>query len=253
MAKEKKFNLLVAVTNHKLNQQAIALKKAFEPHVDTILIDNDSPIESEAEKKEFDYTLQGAYYNGQINQAYEHLKDQYTHLMVINSDITVHDIKKLIDRVTEVFEKHPEVEVYAPSAYYSPHNHMANRGTGDIRKVTFTDGFCYVISKDWLDMLCPIDLSINKIGHGVEIYLGFLSIKHKKWTVVDDCIEVNHPRGSGYSSQEARKQRDDFYATKSKAAQVFHYWVSKDILKNHFGYRFVKFLMKFYLPKKKRS
>lgn len=246
---EKAFNLLVAVTNHKLNKEAIALKKSFEPLVDTILIDNDSQFENDEEKKAFDYTLEGAYYSGQINQAYEHMKD-HTHLMIINSDITVHDFPKLIDRIKDVYDQHPEVSVYAPSAHYSPHNHMADMGTKDIRKVTFTDGFCYVIPKDFLEILCPIDLSVNKIGHGVEIFLGFLSYKYNKWTVVDDFLMINHPSGSGYSSKAARTQRDNFYKTKTRAAQVFHYWVSKDILKNAFGYKFLKLIMKFYLPEK---
>ncbi len=246
----KEVNILVAVTNHKHNQEAIALKKAFEPYTDTILIDNDSVFESDEEKQAFDYTLNGAYYNGQINQAYEHLKDHHTHLLIINSDITVDDFQELIDRIKKVYDLHPEVGVYAPSAHYSPHNHMANLGTKDIRKVTFTDGFCYVIPRDFLDILCPIDLSINKIGHGVEIFLGFLGFKFERPTVVDDYILVHHPSGSGYSSKEARTQRDNWYATKSKAAQAFHYWVSKDILKNRFGYNFVKLLMKAYLPEK---
>lgn len=245
----KEFNLLVTVTNHKLNKEAIALKKAFELHLDTILIDNDSPFESKEEKQFFDYTLQDAYYNGQLNQAYEHLKDHHTHLLIINSDIVVDDTKKLVDRVKEVYMQYPEVKVYAPSAHYSPHNHMANRGTKDIRKVTFTDGFCVIFPRDFLDIMCPIDLNLNKIGHGVEIYQGFLSMKHNKWTVVDDFIEVQHPSGSGYPDKNARIQRDRWFATKSKAAQVFHYWVSKDILKNSFGYKLVRLIMKFYLPK----
>ncbi|WP_436517831.1 hypothetical protein [Ekhidna sp. To15] len=252
MEQEKEFKLLVAVTNHKLIAEAIALKMTFEPHVDTILIDNDSTFESERDKSAFTYTLEGAYYSGQINQAYEHMKDQYTHLLIINSDITFNSANELIDRIKEVYTENPEVGVYAPSAHYSPHNHMANFGTDGLRKVTFTDGFCYVIPKDFLDIMCPIDLSVNKIGHGVEIFLGFLGIKHNKWTVVDDFLLVNHPSGSGYSSKEARMQRDRWYETKSRAAQVFHYWVSKDILKNRFGYKFVKLLMKMYLPEKEQ-
>lgn len=252
MEQEKEFKLLVAVTNHKLNAEAIALKMAFEPHVDTILIDNDSTFESESEKNAFDYTLKGAYYSGQINQAYEHMQDQFTHLLIINSDITFKSAKELIARITDVYAKHPQVGVYAPSAHYSPHNHMANLGTNGLRQVTFTDGFCYVIPKDFLDIMCPIDLSLNKIGHGVEIFLGFLGFKYEKWTVVDDFLLVNHPSGSGYSSKQARLERDRWYETKSKAAQVFHHWVSKDILKNQFGYKFLKFLMKFYLPEKEQ-
>lgn len=250
MEKGKKFNLLVAVTNHKLNKQAIALKKAFEVLTDTVLIDNDSPFENDEEKAHFDYTLKGAYYNGQFNQAHSLLKDHHTHLLLINSDVTIHEPKKLYDRLKDIYCNHSEVGVYAPSAYYSAHNHMANLGTSDIRKVTFTDGFCFAMSKKLLNEMCPIDLDVNRIGHGVDMFMGFLAMKYNQLTVVDDYIEVNHPRGSGYNSSAARKQRDDYYATKSRAAQVFHYWVSKDILKNRFGYKFVKLLMRFYLPEK---
>lgn len=248
MSREKKnIRLLVAVTNHKLNQQAIALKKAFQPHADTILIDNDSPFENAEEKKAFDYCLNDAYYSGQINQAYQHMSDEHTHLVIINSDVTVPEPETLVNRAQEVFETDPHVGIYAPSADYSPHNHMANRSSGDVRKVTFTDGFCFIIPKESLEELCPIDLSINKIGHGVEIFLGFLDMKKGNYTVVDDQVKVQHPRGSGYSSQAARKMRDDFFATKSRAAQIFHYWVSKDILKNKIGYQLVYLLMRWYI------
>ena len=140
----------------------------------------------------------------------------------------------------------PTVGVYAPSALHTTHNHMNNKKTNDIRRVTFTDGFCLAIPKIFLDIICPINLEINKIGHGTEIYLGYLGMTFNRHAVVDDAIVVDHPKGSGYSPKEARIQRDNWFATKSKKAQVYHYWVSKDILKSRIGFIFTKFLMRFY-------
>jgi hypothetical protein len=111
--------------------------------------------------------------------------------------------------------------------------------------VTFTEGFCYVIPRAFLDEICPIDLSINKIGHGVDMYMGFLCMQYGKWAVVDDRMTVDHPHGSGYSDRQARIERDQWYATKSKEAQKYHYWISKDILKNQFGYWLIKKIMGF--------
>ena len=146
----------------------------------------------------------------------------------------------------EVYEKFPEVAVYAPSATHATHHHMNNLKSNTIRKVTFTDGFCFVMPKEYLDDICPIDLSVNKIGHGIDMYMGYLSMKNNRCAVVDDKITVNHPNGSGYNDKQARIGRDQWYATKSKAAQVYHYWISIDILKNRFGYYVLKFIMKFY-------
>lgn len=242
---KKPFKLLTAIINHNHNQEGIALKKSFSPLVDTILIDSGSTF-ADGEKDQFDYTLPNVYYNGLINQAYEAFKPEHTHMLLITSDVIVEDFRVLLDRMKEVYERHEEVAVYAPSAIHSTHHHMNNLKSNDIRKVTFTEGFCFVMPREYLDDICPIDLEVNKIGHGIDMYMGYMSMKNDKWAVVDDRITVDHPHGSGYSDKQARIERDRWYTTKSKAAQAYHYWISKDMLKNKFGYFVVKFIMKFY-------
>lgn len=236
------FKLLVAIINHNHNQEGITLKNRFAPHVDTLLIDSGSTFKS-GEKEQFDFTLPNVYYNGLINKAYESFKEEHTHMFLITSDVIIEDIEALLNRMKEVYSGNPLVRVYAPSAVHSTHKHQNNLGTNDIRKVTFTEGFCFVMPREFLDEICPIDLEVNKIGHGIDMYMGYLSMSNKFWAVVDDRVTVDHPHGSGYSDKQARIERDRWYATKSKAAQKYHHWISKDILKNKFGYWFIKNLM----------
>ncbi|WP_370090173.1 hypothetical protein [Ekhidna sp.] len=242
---KKSFNLLVAIINHNHNQEGIALKNEFGQLVDTILIDSGSTFEGD-EREHFDFTLPNVYYNGLLNQAHVAMKPGHTHLLLITSDVVIEDFDILLTRMKEVYTQNPKVAVYAPSAVHSTHHHMNNLKSNDIRKVTFTEGFCFAMPRPYLDEICPIDLSINKIGHGIDMYMGYLSMKNNCWAVVDDKVVVDHPHGSGYSDKQARIERDRWYATKSTAAQAYHYWISKDILKNKFGYFVLKFIMRFY-------
>lgn len=245
---KKPYKLLVAVINHNHNQEGIALKNNLSPLADTILIDSGSTFE-EGEKEQFDYTLPNVYYNGLINQAYEAFEEAHTHMLLITSDVMIEDFEAFIGRMEEVYTQNSQVAVYAPSAAHSTHHHQNNLKSNDLRKVTFTEGFCFVMPREFLDEICPIDLEVNKIGHGIDMYMGFLSMKYGKWAVVDDRITVDHPHGSGYSDKQARIERDRWYDTKSKSARAYHYWISKDILKNQFGYHCLKFIMRFYTMK----
>ncbi|NQZ75643.1 MAG: hypothetical protein HRT61_05960 [Ekhidna sp.] len=236
---KKPLEILVAIINHNHNKEGIALKSRFSQHIDTVLIDSGSTFSGE-EEKDFDFTLPNVYYNGLLNKAYECFIEKHSHLFLITSDVEIEDISKVLDRIKWVYENNGSVSVYAPSAKHSTHKHQNNLGSNHLRKVTFTEGFCFVMPREFLDEICPIDLEINRIGHGIDMYMGFLAMSKKKLAVVDDLITVDHPHGSGYSGKQARIERDRWYATKSKEAQKYHYWISKDILKNRLGYWFIK-------------
>ena len=236
--------LLVAIINHNENKNAIRLKEIFQPTADTILIDSGSELNKE-EKKQFDYLLPNVFYNGLLNKAFECLQPTHTHLFLITSDVLIKNAAEIVSRIHEVYTTYKDVRVYAPSSIHSTHHHQNNLGTFDIRKVTFTEGFCFVIPKEYLNQICPIDLSVNKIGHGIDMFMGFLCMKNKKWAVVDDRITVDHPHKSGYSDRQARTERDNWYSTREREAQRYHYWISKDILKNKFGYWLIKKIIRF--------
>lgn len=234
--------ILTVIFNHNCNQGAIGLKQQLGPYFDPILIDSGSQFK-EGEEEHFDLTFPNIYYNGLINKAYELLTANHTHLFIITSDVDIPNPEMLRDRMMDIL-KQPSVGVYAPSVIHTTHNHMHNRKSKGVRRVTFTDGFCYAIPKEFLKDICPIDLAINRIGHATDMYMGYLGMIYKRYAVVDDMMTVDHPKGSGYSSSEARIQRDNWFKTKSKKARFYHYWVTMDWLKNKVGFYLMFFLMK---------
>lgn len=236
--------ILTVIFNHNCNQNAIKLKEYLKPYFNPILIDSGSTFE-EGEMENFDITLPNVFYNGLINASYELLTSDHTHLFIITSDVSIPDPALLKKRMSEVLDL-PSVGVYAPSATHTTHNHMHNHNSRGIRKVTFTDGFCYAIPREFLDEICPIDLTINRIGHATDMYMGYLSMIYKRYAVVDDVVTIDHPKGSGYDAKEARIQRDNWFKTKSRKARIYHYWISMDWLKNHFGFFIMSILTKLF-------
>ncbi|HQU15599.1 MAG: hypothetical protein ACYC18_10970 [Gammaproteobacteria bacterium] len=235
--------LLTVIVNHNCNAGAIALKKNLSPFCDTVLLDSGSKL-TEMEMPYFDCKLPNVYYNGLLNKASELAKmGNYSHMLFITSDVIIDEPEALFDRIHKVYEAFI-VGVYAPSAKYSTHHHMNNLGSNRLRKVTFVEGFCFVTPLSYLEEICPIDLAVNKIGHGVDIYLGFLSMATRRYAMVDDGVTVDHPHGSGYSDQDARAQRDAWFRLKKSKVRIFHYLVSNNWLKNNFGFHFVNFIMK---------
>ncbi len=227
-------NILVVITNHNLNDQAIQLKNDFLLYCETKLIDSGSNIKKE-QLQYFDHLLPNVYYSGLLNKAFECLqKSQKTILLFVASDVQIPNYRLLLQNLMHAFNK-LNVGVYAPSADYSCHAQMQPKASRKLRKVTFTDGFCFAVSKDILSGLCPVDTKINYLGHGLDIYLGYLAMASGKHNVVDHDIIVIHPDGSGYNDVLARKQRDRWYRTKSGKSRIFHCLASIDWLKNNFG------------------
>ena len=239
--------LIVVIANHNCNPDAVALKKAFLPFADTIIIDSGSTIHDSIAGY-FDIQLDNVFYSGILNRAHEEMASRgCTHLLLIGSDVVVADPGHLIDRIRTVM-KATGAQLYSPSVKDKSHNHnhMVQRSGAEWHHVTFVDGFCFAVSRDILDSCCPVDLSVNKIGHGVDIYMGFLAMKNNGDAVVDDKVTVYHPPGSGYDSKIARTMRDAWYIDKPLQARLFHSLASKDHLKNAFGYWLLKMTLWFF-------
>jgi hypothetical protein len=214
--------MLFTIINHRHNQASIALKAAFAPHVDVFLIDSGSDL-SPAELPHFDLALPNVYYCGLLNAAAHAARSRPADEVIYlwSSDVS-HDFPAaVLARATEAFAD-PRVGTYAPSAWFSGHAQMWNKHTGALRPVPFVEGFCFATRAGLLRELCPIDTSLNAMGWGIDMQLGYLTLHRAQRTVVDDRIEVKHPKSTGYSTSIAQQQRAAWSANLPPAARRFH-------------------------------
>lgn len=223
--------MLIAIINHALNAQALHLKRTLSPHARTLAFDSGSALTAD-DRTGFDVTLANVYYSGLLNAVAIHtaLLPPDDPVLVWCSDVTCDDHVRLCALVREAFHE-PHIGIYAPSATHSDHPQMRNRHTAGLRRVTFTDGFCFATRASILHRLCPIDTRLNRRGWGLEVQLGYLARVAGWHAVIDDRIEVNHPRNTGYCRDTAWRERGAWQAALPPAPRLFHRLARRPLIK----------------------
>lgn len=221
MALAKDAPLSVVVVNHQCNENAIALKRSLSSHADVRLVDSGSTF-NDGQAAEFDECLGNVYYGGLLNCAHRLTagRDAEHPVLFICSDVEVDDGERLVARIRSVFDD-PRVGVYAPASLGSGHPQMWPRGSGGLRRVSFVEGFCLAMRQGLLDMQCPVDLSLNALGWGYDVHLGYLAARSGRWSVVDDTLSVHHPQSTGYDTSQAKSQRDRWYRRLERPARAY--------------------------------
>jgi hypothetical protein len=193
---------LVTIVNHNLNDEAINLKNIFSEQFDTIIIDSGSKEQPNA----FDVKLDNVGYSGLFNSAAESmLKNDYDWLLFICSDVVFKksDVEKIKIAVETL---PPDIGVYSPSSTGQSHKHCKNQKTNGMRDVVFVEGFIFAASRRIIEQVFPVNTDINKLGHGLDAYKGFLCIANNLRCVIDDTITVYHREGTGYNTTLASQQ-----------------------------------------------
>lgn len=220
--------MLVSIVNHNCNAEAIALRQAFSALAHTVLLDSGSSL-SPAEREHFDECLPNIYYGGLLNRTAEIAKAQPADapVLLICSDVGVADAAALLDCMADAFSD-PKVMVWAPSARVKSFPHMIPHGTGGARRVTFADGFCFAARRYLFDRVCPIEVSINRIGWGPDVQFGYLAAISGGRCVIDDRVEVKHLDGPGYDAATASDQYAAWRRLFPWPARFFHRYGRRD-------------------------
>jgi hypothetical protein len=220
--------MLVSIINHNRNADAIALREAFAPLVPVRLLDSGSKL-SEAERKQFDECLPNVYYSGLLNRTAEIARSEPPEapVLLICSDVGVGNAGHLLACLSDAFSD-PRVMVWAPCAKVRSFPHMVPHGTGGLRRVSFADGFCFAARRKLFDQVCPVDVTVNRIGWGPDVQFGYLAAIAGGLSVIDDRVEVVHDEGSGYAYEEASRQYLDWRSRLPWPARMFHLYGRRD-------------------------
>jgi hypothetical protein len=193
-----KKNILVCVTNHNSNDNAIQLKNNFSKYFETIIIDS----QSNEILEDFDVKLGNVYYTGLFNESVNQckLRDK-KYLFFIASDVYFYDYQKTSELIEELEE---DIYLWAASSKGQSHYHCKNFKTESIREVPYLEGFCFLTNIECCDNLYPVSLDKNLYGYGIDLILGYNCIKRlRKKCVVDDRLEIYHKEGTGYNQGKA--------------------------------------------------
>lgn len=202
-------DILCCVFDYNDNAHASAWADRLSSDFDTVILDSGSNPPC---SHPLAVHLDNVYYSGLMNKAYELLLDRgYRWLMIVTSDIEIDEENtvRLIAAMKEI-SRSLNVGLYQPSCRLSLHGRALYQSvchyTGKMRKVNFQEGWFHMVCREVLDMLMPVDCSVNRFGWGIDLALcHFARISHRL-IIVDDRVKVVHPKGTGYNRDEALKQ-----------------------------------------------
>jgi glycosyltransferase involved in cell wall biosynthesis len=208
-----KHRILCAVVNHNCNENANILATNLSKYFDTIVIDSGST----APFKNF-FQLDNIYYSGLLNVAYEiACRELYDKFLFICSDvqIDIDQIDRLVERLRNL--DFSEIGVYAPSSTGRVHIHCRNAAMPGLKAVPFVEGFIFIAKIEVLKEFLPVDLSLNRLGWGLDIATGYFSRKSGHLVVIDEDVEVYHPFDTGYSNDKARVEMVNWFKLHSSS------------------------------------
>jgi hypothetical protein len=193
-----KEDILVCITNHNSNDNAIELKNNFSKYFETIIIDSNSNKVSD----DFDIKLENVYYTGLFNESVKQAKlRNKKYIYFIASDVYYEDYERIYEIIQSLND---DVYLWAPSSRGQSHYHCKNFKTDSIREIPYLEGFCFLSHIDCIEGLYPISMEKNLYGYGIDLLLGYNCIKIlKKKCFVDDRVEIYHKEGTGYSQSKA--------------------------------------------------
>jgi hypothetical protein len=190
--------ILVCITNHNNNENAIKLKKEFSEYFETIIIDSKSNIVID----DFDVKLNNVYYTGLLNQSFKETIDRNKkRCFFIASDVYIDNSLEIKNFISSLDE---DIYLWAPSSRGQSHLHCKNQNSKNFREVPYLEGFCFLSNVEVVKNLYPISTVKNKYGFGIDLLMGFNCIKVlKKKCVIDDRVEIYHREGTGYDQSKA--------------------------------------------------
>ena len=178
---------------------------------DSYIINCASDKDPEFEETDFIKKLPNVYWTGQWNKMLEIASKEL--IFIVNSDVEIPDPKLLIDKCLN-FYQHPRSGIYAPNINHTDWEYDEERldqVLDGCKIVVGTDSSCWSLRREIATAVGEVDLSINKLGWGIEILAAYYATTVGLYVVRDYSVLVKHPRSSAYSHQDAVKQQEAMF------------------------------------------
>ena len=161
-----------------------------------------------------------------MNEAYRlAIEGGYPWVVIVTSDVGISNKgARALCRRMEKLSYAENVGLYQPgnSLWGTSHSKSRARLFGGIRRTNFQEGWFHLVRTDLLGHICPIDLSINRLGWGLDMALCYFANIEEKLILVDSDITVRHPGGTGYNRDEADRQMQAWFTTIPGFRDPFH-------------------------------
>jgi hypothetical protein len=149
---------------------------------------------------------------------------QYELAMFITADADHPDWRMVARRCREAFAKGPELGVWSPKVWFSTWSlakvWIASLAVRPLQAVVMTDSIVWTINSKIAERLSRIDFSRNNYGYAIDSLAAMAAHTSGQVVAMDPGVEIAHPKGSGYSPDEALDQAKEFIQQFSLAEKL---------------------------------
>lgn len=204
---------------------------------DTYLLNCHSPKDPPFHETDKIRKLPNIYYTGQWNESQRYLNADIA--LYLNADVTIPSIVRLMDRLEKFYKTFKnKAGLYSPNVDYTPwtyNPHLLPEAARGLKVVPGTDSIIWAIRREIVESIGKIDLSVNRLGWGIELVASYYCFLRKQLVVRDYHIKCFHPRHTAYSRDAADREWKNWIRKLNIHNGFWPYYDTKH--RYHFGWR----------------
>lgn len=139
---------------------------------------------------------------------------QSDHMLIIHGDTSCDDWPSLVTKCTTCYAKLNKLGIWSPRIVFTPYDLsrtlIARIDNSHLCIVAQTDGIVFSLAKPILDRLRRLSYDANKFGWGIDWAALSFCYANKMIAVVDESVQVRHPKGVSYDRNAAQQQMHTF-------------------------------------------
>jgi len=193
---------------------------------DTYLINCESPNDPEFEETDKIKKFPNIYYSGQWNEALKLFTADVG--LFVNSDVKLTEMERIMNRLRKFYRTFGKrAGIYAPNVSWTPWTYnpkLLPEVRAGYKIVPGTDSVIWSVTKPIAFKLGPIDLSVNKLGWGIELVASYYCFLESKLVVRDYMVKCFHPRATSYNRNNADRQWKEMINRMKIGKQFWNYY-----------------------------
>lgn len=136
-------------------------------------------------------------------------------MLVIHADCDCDDWKFLIKRCIEINLKYKDIGVWAPKIEGTDFplscTKLLKIEKTELNIVAITDAIIFSLSAKIIDRMRQVEYGKNIYGWGIGLLFCAVAHLKEKLVLVDEKVQVTHPRSRGYDFDAAASGRSNFF------------------------------------------
>lgn len=145
--------------------------------------------------------------------------------LIIHADCTSKNWAKLLVKYNDAINKIPNLAVYSPQVKFTSfpvtRTNIIKTSDDSYSIVCFIDCIVFGISADIVKRMKALDYDKNIYGWGIGWVIASYALSLNKLLIIDNTIEINHPKSRAYDSKIALMQKAIFMKQLSTSEKIF--------------------------------